>query len=172
MFHDRVYVSGLLRVITLRPGQSVSMQLCGDRASHRHCTLHWVKDERRSLPCLTTACPRCDLPMRYVSYVPARVWDNRNQRWTPKIACLGVGRDAVLDHPSIDAVLWRATKGDYQTAEVKWFEEIPKFDLPKFKAFDIVPSLMHMWGMKHADAGLVADDARAIVRPALVPSET
>jgi len=152
MFRERTKVPNLVRVFTLRPGQSMTVQICPDILFHYHVMLHWIKEEKRSVPCMDADCKVHDLPKRYCTYVPCREWLNPQQRFQNRIAALGVGRDVVLDHPNVGSVVWTARKGNYLSAEVTWKYEEPKIKLPMFEGFDILPSLCHMWGIDAVDA--------------------
>lgn len=124
--------------IHLIPGSDVSFQ--------RSHVLHWLSAEKRTVPCTHEDCPWCPLPSRQAVYVPALVYSTGSRCWKQKILCLTQQMHPFLKENYAGSV-WIFSRSKRHNGPVVWRRAENLANPQPFAGFDVVPSLLRMWGM-------------------------
>jgi len=138
-------------VIQFPPGETVLILAGSDKSHDRSHLLHWLPDHKRSVPCTHEDCPWCPAPRRLVTYVPALQLGGN--RWFQRILPVNDGMVRFLGENRA-SVIWDFRRGPRGNASVRWFPYATfRGQIPNFEGFDVVPSLLRMWG------GMVRNEA-------------
>jgi len=131
-------------VLQFPPGEPILIVVGSDRAHERQHLLHWLPQHARSVPCTHEDCPWCPSPRRSVTYIPAL--QIAHGRWAQRILPLNDGMLPFLKE-NRELVVWEFKRGPRNNAPVRWKPVIAfGLKIPTFVGFDVVPSLLRMWG--------------------------
>jgi hypothetical protein len=132
-------------VLQFPAGETVYLVAGSDKRFDRSHLLHWLPDHKRSVPCTHEDCPWCPSPRRSCVYVPAL--QIANARWAQRVLPLTDGMQGFLKENRAGSI-WEFRRADRFNAPVKWAPSLTfKLTVPKFEGFDVVPSLLRMWGI-------------------------
>jgi len=149
IFLDHVPRRNNIPVVTWKPGETRRLILHGDTSAWAKVYLHWLHDHKRSIPCKGRDCTFCDLPKRICVYAQAIEWSNKLQKWLQRISPINESGLDLMTDPHVGDVLWMATRGKARNSPVKWSQAVATTSLPLCGPFDVMPTLLWMWGVQH-----------------------
>jgi hypothetical protein len=117
-----------------------------DPALRKAHVLHYLSEQRRTVPCLHEDCPWHKLPIRQAYYLPALRYGAVTKSWKQCVLPLTWGMRGFQDE-KVEGKVWEFSRTRCNNGPVRWRcrEDLVKA-LP-FAGFDVVPSLVRMWGM-------------------------
>ena len=117
-----------------------------DASFQRRTALHWLPDQKRAVPCTHEDCPWCPTPIRMATYLPALAYSTSLRVWKQKVLPLTESMEEFLTVQHVGKIFEFVRRGR-KNAPVRWSqcEHLPK---PQpFAGFDVLPSLLKVWGM-------------------------
>lgn len=117
-----------------------------DKALWKQSLIHWLTAERRGVPCLHEDCPWCPGPTRDYIYAPVLWYASASRAWKQGVLCLTEKMHGFKaeDH---EGVIWEMFRRGRPNAPVQWQKSSANLRPCDFKGFDVVPTLMKVWGM-------------------------
>lgn len=120
--------------------------VASDVSFDRKHALHWLSDQRRTVPCTHEDCPWCPSPVRLAHYLPCLAFSSSFRCWKQKVLPLTQQLEGFLKETRA-GVVWQFVRRKRHNGPVTWSRCEELRNPQPFSGFDVVPSLLKMWGM-------------------------
>lgn len=133
-------------VIQFKLGRPHFLIAGSDVAFHRRHLLHWLNDQKRGIPCTHEECPWCPGPTREAWYLPCLYAAPDRRTWKQGVLTLTEKMHDFRKLPLAGAI-WHFERYGRFNAPVTWKHSEQVFKPIPFAGFDVIPSLVRVWGM-------------------------
>lgn len=117
-----------------------------DASFYKAHALHWLNAEKRTVPCTHEDCPWCPAPVRLSTYLPVLAYSASARCWKQKVLNLTQQMEPFLKEPKA-GIVWTFCRRKRHNGPVCWSKCENLRNVQPFAGFDVVPSLLRMWGM-------------------------
>jgi len=148
----------------VRTQKSSFVQFLAEPLAIKSTYLHWLIQARRCVPCLgEEECPWCPGPTRWEAYAPVLwqrlqpvAWDangavvKHGPVWVPAILRITESMADILEQSHIGEVIEiERVNEKRQNSPLRWSvkQRLPAAAVSGVAPFDVVPTLMRVWGM-------------------------
>jgi len=142
-------------VTTWRGSMNRLLRICERRTSHRIVLLHWLREERRSVPCGGKECEYHKLSYRTCVYAPAEEWHEVQRRWKRVIAVINESCQWILDMDLTNSNFDTKRVGGRYNSPVQFSLRILAEQPPPVEPFEIQETLERMWGAQKVHSSIL-----------------
>jgi len=148
--HSRPERSKLVKVVIPQPDQPLHVVIGHNQIFWRTVALHYDKELRRPIPCLTSDCRYCPQPTRETTYVPCLLAQGVSPggRFSPRIIPVTDGWSDILDGEHEKNIFKVVRVARTQACRFTIATTLATYGLTPYAGQEIENSLYRMWGVK------------------------